>query len=385
MIKNRYAGLILALLTGFIIGCSTTTPVAAPLESYIANGTNIGPYWPTKGWKSCDPEAVGMDSQRLALAMEYAATPEFNTEGIAIIKNGYIVAEAYLGEFKPDSQHISNSMAKSFSSALIGIAIDKGLISSVDEKLCRYYETWDCDNPDDLRSRITLRHAMTLTTGLEWHEDWSTWDLKTNDALKMAVSGQFMEYVSSRAGLHEPGSQFLYSTGDPMLLSKVIQDTTGMTVFEFAKQQLFEPLNMGEIIWAKDEDGYTATSHGMYATLRDYAKFGFLFLNKGRWEDRQIVSEKWVAQSTQTDPSVNMWKAYGYLWHVNLPFRLKGKDGATDTDAIPADGYMAEGVQGQHIIIIPSKHLVIVKLANEKKTKIDLAKLITLVINADKG
>jgi len=92
---------------------------------------------------------------------------------LAIIKNGYIIAESYWNDFKQDTVHVSNSMAKSFSSALIGIAIDKGLISSVDEKLCDYYPSWNCSDSGDLRSRISLRHALTLTTGLEWHEDWT--------------------------------------------------------------------------------------------------------------------------------------------------------------------------------------------------------------------
>lgn len=391
MIKNKYAGFIVVLTILLIAGCSSQSKVVASAMkesekiSYIAQGENTGPYWPTNGWKTCAPETVGMDAQKLDLAMAYATNPKFKTEGILVVKDGYIISEAYIGSFTQDSEHISNSMAKSFSSALVGIAIDKGLIANIDERICQYYETWDCADPDDLRSKITLRHAMTLTTGLEWKEDWSTWNYKTNDALKMALSGYFTEYMSQRKGLYEPGTHFLYSTGDPMLLSKVIQQATGMSAFEFAQQQIFKPLNFSKVRWNKDEDAYTATSHGLYTTTRDYAKFGFLFLNKGQWEDQQIVSEKWVEHSTQTDPSVNMWKAYGYLWHVNLPLRLSGKKHTTSTDAIPADGYMAEGVLGQNIIIIPSKNLMIVKVANQKTQQIDLAKLITLVINADKG
>ena len=318
-----------------------------------------------------------MDSRKLSEAVEYAATPKYNTEGVVVIKDGYVVAEAYFGKFRRDSQHVSHSMAKSFTSALIGIAIDQKLIAGVDEKLCRYYRDWDASDKDDLRSRITIRHALTLTSGLKWHEDWSKWDPATNDALKMGASGHFVKYMSGRAGLHEPGQRFVYSTGDPMLLSLVIQKATGMTAFDYARKNIFKPLNMSRVRWDKDRDGYTSTAWGLHTTVRDFAKFGYLYLKRGRWEDRQIVSEQWVERSTKTDPSVKMWNAYGYLWHVNLPVRLNAR-----RSSIPADSYMAEGVLGQNIVIIPSKNLVIVKVANQRESHLDLVKFLTMVVKS---
>lgn len=398
----NYFLIILTILT--IMGCNSTARVAAPLSTepaplnHIARGKNTGNYWPTNGWKTCAPEAVGMDSQKLYEAMKYAATPGFKTQGILVIKEGYIISEAYFpkanyGHFDKDTEHNSFSMAKSVTSALVGIAIDKGLLANVDEKICRYYDDWDCSDTLDLRSKITLRHALTLTTGLKWAEDWSKWDYKTNDTLKMAVSGHFYEYMSQRPGVYEPGSKAIYSTGDPMLLSRVFQEACGMTAFEFARENLFSPLNIRDIRWDMDEDGYTATHGQLFTSARSFAKFGYLFLNKGRWEDRQIVSEQWVEQSTQTDPSVNMWKYYGYLWHVNLPARLapanladnltQKKGSVAPVKGIPADAYMAAGVLGQYIIVFPSNDLVIVRLADQQKDKINLAKLITMVINAE--
>ena len=118
----------------------------------------------------------------------------------------------------------------------------------------------------------------------------------------------------------------------------------------------------------------------LHLTVRDYAKFGYLYLNKGKWEDKQIVQEEWVVKSTRTDPGVKMWKAYGYLWHVNLPLRLNAEG-----SNIPADSYMAEGILGQNIVIIPSKDLVIVKVANKQGEGINLVKFLTLVLDAVDG
>jgi CubicO group peptidase (beta-lactamase class C family) len=358
------------------------TALASEKANVLGQGEYSGKYWPTREWRGCKPEAVGMNSGKLLQAIEYAATPAFNTEGLVIIRKGHIVGEAYLGNFKIDSRHVSHSMAKSFTSTLVGIAIDKGLIKDIDERICRYYPEWDCNNKDDFRSRITIRHVMTLTTGLQWHEDWSKWDPATNDALKMGQSGRFVKYMTERKGLYEPGSRFEYSTGDPILLSRVIQQVTGGTALEFARQNIFKPLNITNIDWEKDRDGYTATAWGLQTTARDFAKFGYLFLNKGRWENQHVVSEAWVEQATKTDPSVKMWDAYGYLWHVNLPARLKVNRSPISTEAIPADGFMAEGVLGQNIFIIPSRDLVIVRVANQTKGAMDLVKFLTMVLNA---
>lgn len=355
----------------------TSEHVKSEFEKYICQGKNEGVYWPTKRWRAAKPEEVGMNSSKLVKAVEYAANPQYKTDGLTIIKSGYIVAEAYFGEFQRDTKHISHSMAKSFTSALVGIAIDKGLISSVDEKLCQYFDQWDCGDKDDIRSKISVRHALTLTTGLKWKEDWVNFNPVTNDAMQMIYSKKFLEYILNREGIHKPGEFFTYSTGDPMLLSGVISRTTGMNAFEFAQKNLFQPIGISSVRWDSDSQGYTATFAMLHLTVRDYAKFGYLYLRKGKWEDKQIVSEEWVTKSTQTDPSVKMWKAYGYLWHINLPLRLN----AEGSD-IPADGYMAEGILGQNIVIIPSKDLVIVKVANKQGEGINLVKFLTLVLDS---
>lgn len=389
--KCTFRYIFVSLLTALLLTGWSTQAQKALAEGtaqtqthsgYLGQGEYTGPYWPTKEWRKCKPEAVGINSEKLLRPIEYAATPAFKTDGLVIIRKGHIVGEAYYGKFKIDSRHQSFSMAKSFTSTLVGIAIDKGLIKDIDERICRYYREWDCNNKDDFRSRITIRHALTLTSGLEWQEDWSKWDPATNDALKMGQSGRFIKYVAERKGLFEPGQRFYYSTGDPMLLARVIQEATGVTALEFARKNIFKPLNITNVDWEKDRDGYTSTAWGLQTTVRDFAKFGYLFLNKGVWEDQRIVSEAWVDKATRTDPSVKMWNAYGYLWHVNLPDRLKVNRSPISTDAIPPDGFMAEGVLGQNIFIIPSKDLVIVRVANQTRGGMDPVQFLTMVLNA---
>ena len=153
--KNRLIPLIILLV---VASCGIPAAENTPQSTgkYLHQGKDEGVYWLTKGWRTARPEEVGMDSQKLVKAIEYAADPRYKTDGVAIVKNGYIVAEAYLGEFGKDTKHVSHSMAKSFTSALVGIAIDKGLIPGVDAKLCQYFDEWACD--DDIRSKICIRH-----------------------------------------------------------------------------------------------------------------------------------------------------------------------------------------------------------------------------------
>lgn len=379
--------LVLSLFIGF--GFSTARADTADIDpefgKYLGQGKNTGQYWPTEDWRSSKPEEVGMDSEALVEAFEYAATPEFRTRSVVVIKDGYIVGEAYYGRVKKSTKHSSHSMAKSYTSALIGIAIGQGLIESVDAKVCQFYEEWDCDDQDDIRRTMTLKHLMTLTSGLDWKEDWSYGYKGRNNTLEMARSSNFLEYMLEREGLHKPGTKFTYSTGDPMLLSGVIQKVTGMTALKYAQKNLFSKIGAPRIRWGHDQAGNTITAWGIRATARDYAKFGYLFLNKGLWGGEQVVPRKWVEASTRTQSGIMGWAAYGLLWHVKLPLRLKysGFEVSSDTN-IPRDSYMAEGTGGQNIFIIPSKNLVIVRVASQRAARLDEVEFLEAIIGAVK-
>lgn len=301
-----------------------------------------------------------MDPKGLATVVEYLTRSETatKTEGFLISRYGCIVAESYLGDFTQETQHASASVAKSFVSAVLGIAIGEGLIEGVDARVCEFYDEWDCADTEDMRSRITLRHVLTLTTGLEWSEDWFAKDQSSNDAMRMGRSPDPAAYVLAKPGAAEPGTRFLYSTGDSVLLSRILEQATGKTVYEYALEKLLRPIGAEGLRWASDPAGHTVTSSGIRATVREYTRFGLLFLRKGRWQDEQIVPESWVATSTKTDTSVAGWQGYGYLWHVNFPQRFRDPDAE-----LPTDAFMAEGIGGQHIFIFPSQDLVVTRVA----------------------
>lgn len=358
------------LIIRIVFLCVIITALAFPgcsrdkKQNYVTGnddecGQKPAAYWPTNGWKTCKPEKLNMDSKKLNKAILHAISDTYDTEGTIIVRKGYIVAEAYVGNFTRDTRHKSFSVAKSFTSALIGIALQKGMIKSIDDPIYPHFPELKNLANVDLKKKITIRHIVTLTTGLEWDEDWEGlfWFIN-NDAVLMHLSGKSFEYVLSKKSAHEPGTVFKYSTGDPSLISGIIENVTnGSSAYQFALENLFKPIGIPGVRWKSDKKGRTTTFAGLQATVREYAKFGYLYLNNGKWENRQIVPEKWVTEST-TSRGMTEW--YGYLWHVNLPVKLKAPG-----SKIPADGYMAHGIYGQCIIVIPSKDLVIIRVGDD--------------------
>lgn len=332
----------------------------------------LPPYFPTDDWRALDPAMLGFDPAKLDDALAYNPA-SLKTEALLVIRHGYIAAEKYFGSFTQTSRHQSFSMAKSFTSALIGVMIEEGKLSGVDEKLCKYYpQQWKCDDPSDKHGLITVHHALTLTTGLQWQEDWRTNGMGPNDA----SAGNTVQNALRKPVVDEPGTKVRYSTADPALLRAVVEQNTGMGVLEYARAKLFDTMGLGGLQWNGD------TYFGIQATAREYAKFGYLYLNGGQWDGKQLVPQRWVEDSTRSlndkdpdpDPDVCQdW--YYYLWHINLPNRLgsgvEDKSCATQFCTsqqyanLPPEAYFAEGLAGQYIFVVPSADLVLVRLGND--------------------
>jgi CubicO group peptidase (beta-lactamase class C family) len=326
----------------------------------------LAPYFPTTAFKTATPAEAGFDAAKLEAAVALAPAHE-HTQGILVLRHGYIVSERYVAPFAMSTLHESASVAKSFSSALVGIAIKEGLLPGVDEPICKYYSEWGCD-PANMRSKITIAHAMNLRTGIQWQEDWRIGATGTNDAF----SPNMLDVVLSRPVVDAPGTKQRYSTGDPALLSGVIQSVAKKTAFEYAKEKLFTPLGITTLKWNTDNKGRTTTFAGIQATVRDYAKFGFLYLHHGQWDGKEVVPGSWVDFTTRAVAPCH--DQYRFLWHINLPIRLGDYDpacsGFLQCDPatlanLPASGFFAIGVYGQLILILPSADIVIARVGQD--------------------
>lgn len=270
-----------------------------------------------------------------------------NTVAFLIIRNDTIQYENYWGNYDEASVVPSFSMAKSFTSILIGCAIDDGLIQSVDESVTRYIPELSESGFD----AVTIAHLLQMTSGLDFKESYSN---PFGDAATFYYGRDLRKAIAKMKLKSLPGKQFEYVSGNTQLLGlileRALQDETVAAYFE---EKIWKPLEMEyDASWSLDRknNGLEKTFCCVNARARDYAKIGRLYLNNGNWNGRQIVSEGWVGQSTKVDT------ADGSKWYYQYQWWLPTKSG----------DFMAQGILGQYIYVHPTKNLVIVRLGKNK-------------------
>ena len=312
------------------------TAVATPSVAPTPNGPD---YWPTEGWRTSTPEEQGMDSELLVEAMDYLQEQKgFNIHSLLVIRNGYMVTDAYFYPFAQSrSLHDLASATKSFTSSLIGIAINKGYIESVEQHVLEFFPERSVANIDANKEAMTLEDPLTMRPGFECSHS-------PNDktTFEMMDSPDWVQFVLDSSMATEPGSRWVYCSPASHLLSAIIQETSGMSSFEFAQQHLFEPLGISDAIWASDPQGYTRGWSDLILTPHDMAKVGYLYLNEGEWDSQQLLSADWVAAATSPLGSSN----YGYQWWLH------------------PSGYYADGGGGQRIFVFPDLDMVVVTTGN---------------------
>ncbi len=308
-------------------------------------------YWPKERWRTATPESQGISSEILADLIERLWRKDYEIDSVLIVRNGHVVLDTYNHPRSPAALHILYSCTKSVSSTLIGIAIDKGYIKSIDQPLLDFFPEKPPENPDNRKQRITLKHVLMMATGLECRDSYL---YRWQGLNEMRYSGDWVQHMIDLPMVEEPGSRFEYCNGASFLLTAIIQKTTGKTAAEFAKEHLFNPLGIKETdwTWTANPQGITIGYSMLYMRPRDMARIGYLFLNNGKWDNRQIVSKQWVVESTRYHVSATLTPGYGYQWWVVSP-----------------DRYMAVGYAGQRILVMKDKKMVVVftsRLAERK-------------------
>jgi len=381
---RRAASFVSILLTTLTFGCTDSPPQADSPEvfsedaqRFLGEGEYLGPYWPTTTWRSCRPEEVGMESHSLVEAYEYAANTAINTEGLVIVKDGYIVGEAYFDDFTADERHYSYSICKSFTSALVGIAIDEGFLDGVHEPVYTFYPQWQTAATPAAKKASTIRHLLTMTSGLQWDESDYYTNSRPNDAYLMYQHRDMAEYVLAKPMADTPGSRWNYSTGNSQLLSGILEVATGQTAYEFALEHLLQPIGLTDIQWDHDGAGHTETGSGIHATVREYAKFGYLYLMDGAWDGQQVVPHAWIEESRR--PASDEILHYGYHWWLKPAL---GRDAGS---VVPDSTMIAWGIYTQQVFVIPEANIVIVRVGNNNSPYDDAwdeVEFLTLVLNS---
>ena len=328
-----------------LLGMMVVLLCLAPACSITQQGMPASTYFPSDEWRSSTPEEQGIDSASILQMFQEIQDKNIDIHSFLLIRNGYLVTEAYFDPYTQTIKHPVYSVTKSVTSILTGIAMQEGYIKSVDQKALDFFPEIAKNVTDENVPNITLEHLLTMSAG------YNTTTIPPAELLQQKdASFDTVEYILTyNSVLQKPGTTFFYDSGLPHLMSAIIQETTGISTLEYAQVKLFDPLGITGVTWETDPRGIPLGNTGLRLSPRDMAKLGYLYLNRGRWDGEQIVPARWVDQSTtkhiETTGLMNAAEddGYGYFWWMDA-----------------YGGYSAHGFGGQYIFVVPKLNLVAV-------------------------
>lgn len=340
-------------------------------------GAALATEWPTTGWPESTPAEQGLDAAVLErLDAEFSAGQHGFVDSMLVIRNGRVVYEKFyqhdydaLFKSQPEQErgpynyhdpdwhpyyrrgplHTLQSVSKSVTATLVGIAIGEGKIAGPRVPVAPYFDDYPPADADPRRAAMTLHDLLTMTAGIAWDEESYPYTDPHNTCAVMEASDDWTGYVLSLPMAAEPGSTYVYNSGVTVLLDHILFRATGEHALAYAEQRLFAPLGINEYYWKQTPAGETDTEGGLYLTARDLAKIGYLYARDGIWEGRRILPEGWVAQATAdlVDSGYQQWR-YGYQWWL-LPHGERG-----------AQAWAALGYGGQRLLVLPEYDLIAV-------------------------
>lgn len=349
------------ILTGLVVGCSQQSKVETKDKNLY--------------WEVSNPVTEGIDPLVLDSIHQDIENGKYGLiDHFLVIRNDKILYnKEYNQDYKTISQnydtlkhqynydhphwhpfynstalHSLQSVSKSITSLLLGIAVDQGLMIPLDSLIYPFFTDYQIDLTDQRKKSITLRNLLTMQSGIQWDESSSYADNQENNCTVMELSDDWIQYVLDRPMDTIPGTKFVYNSGVTVLLGKIVRNATGKRIDKWAEEKLFNPLGITEYYWKETPRGEIDTEGGLYLSAYDLAKIGYLMLNKGVWEGQQIISKKWVEESIRPSVDFNKRSGYGFQWWV--PRHI---DGQTEV-------FAGRGYGGQFVIVEPEKNLLVV-------------------------
>ena len=331
--------------------------------------------WPTAIWEREKPESMGMDIDSLKSYSNILKSGKLGyIDGMLITRGGKIIFEEeythnydslylqtktapgkynyYDTDWHPfyrDSKlHTMQSVSKSLTSAAIAIANKNGDIPDLNANIMNYFDDYKSSKPDPRREKITILDVLNMSSGIKWDESSMAYTDPSSDCVQMELSNDWIQYVIDREMAESPGTKFNYNSGETMLLSYLINKTTGTDLAKYLEKNLFSVIGIKDYYWKHTPKGLTDAEGGLYLTPRDLARFGYLILKNGVWDGKQVLPKSWVSQIHETDINTGTdWLRYGLQFWV-MPY------GDNQT------AILASGLGGQRMIVIPEYDIVAV-------------------------
>ncbi len=364
-----------------------------PGRSLFTSPTKTPEYWPTQTWRTLPPEDAGVNPSALVRMEAYAFTRQpanarsagIRTDGVVIIRRGYLVYERYAGGFHAGKRHLIWSAAKSVTNALYGIAIKQGLLD-LDDPAWRYFPSLDRAD----RRGITIHHLLQSCSGLYSNETYESSPFKSTVNAMLFGQGHrdMAAYAAAQQVIAPPGVRWEYSSLTSTLLMAILKNRmVPQRYADYPWVELFEPLGIRSAVWERDPAGTFIGSSYVYLTPRDMARFGLLYLNDGIWEGERILPHGWVAYSTQVSPAMRTTQlnkqelkdgCFGAQWWLNQAIPEWGIPAALPN--APADLFSALGHWGQAIYVIPSLEIVIALTGDQRDASFDANHFLSLIL-----
>ena len=331
--------------------------------------------WPTAKWEREKPESKGMDIDSLKSYSNILKSGKLGyIDGMLITRGGKIIFEEeythnydslylqtktapgkynyYDTDWHPfyrDSKlHTMQSVSKSLTSAAIAIANKNGDIPDLNANIMNYFDDYKSSKPDPRREKITILDVLNMSSGIKWDESSMAYTDPSSDCVQMELSNDWIQYVIDREMAESPGTKFNYNSGETMLLSYLINKTTGTDLAKYLEKNLFSVIGIKDYYWKHTPKGLTDAEGGLYLTPRDLARFGYLILKNGVWDGKQVLPKSWVSQIHETEINTGTdWLRYGLQFWV-MPY------GDNQT------AILASGLGGQRMIVIPEYDIVAV-------------------------
>lgn len=357
-LKRLLAGLILVIILAALLAVITgnshlfkaisstylvgkTAPSIDEHAIFESREVSVGTYQP---WE-IDPLYNKYKNQELKAEIE-----KLNPAALVIVKHNKLIYEEYWDDYNKNSLTNSFSVAKTFIGLLIGIALDEGKINSVNDPVANYLPEYK-DHPE-----LTIKHLLTMSSGINFDENYKS----PFGHMAKAYYGTDIKKLNENYTVTEtPGETWRYLGGNTIILSFILEKATGQTVSEYMSEKVWQPIGAkNPALWSLDKkDGREKAYCCFYSNAQDFARIGQLYLNKGLWNNQRIITEKYIDESTKA--------AYTLKDDKNKPVDFYGYQIWTDFYK-EMDVFYARGIQGQFIIMIPDRQLVIVRLGHER-------------------
>lgn len=294
------------------------------------------------------PESQGVSSEQVRKFVEAVDQKVHTMHSFMLVRHGHVVAEGWWKPEAAEKPHVLWSLSKSFTSTAVGMAVSEGKFS-IDDPVLKFFPEDAPEKPSDKLKAMRVRDLLTMSTG---HQD----EAKVREITDQTWVKTFLNHPVP----HKPGSHFQYNTPATFMLSAIVQKTTGQTVVEYLQPRLFDPLGIENPQWDANPEGISLGGYGLHVRTEDIAKFGQLYLQKGQWNGKQLLSPEWIAMATSkqvsngSDPVKDWDQGYGFqFWRCrHNAFRGDGKDGQfciviPEKDAVIAITALTGDMQGE--------------------------------------